>query len=384
MTHPIERITASFSGTLGKFTLDVAFEVPMRGITALFGPSGCGKTTILRCVAGLQKMTGRLSVGGEIWQDDRQALFRRSHERPIGYVFQEPSLFPHLSVRNNLLYGARRTRKNGAAPAIREDEVVALLGIEHLLERSTDALSGGERQRIAVGRALLSQPRLLLMDEPLAALDSKAKDEILLYFEALHEHLSIPVLYVSHDMSELEWLADNLVLLDEGKVLASGSLSKLEADPTLPLLHSPEAAVTMKGCIETIDETYALTILSVPGGKLLTPGILGAPGDSLRLRIGVSDVSFCLAPPVNTTILNCLPSRILAILEQKDGSGQMNVIAGLGEDGAGARIVARITRKSRDALGLTQGKAIFVQIKGAALMTSGSSATLRGTLGRSV
>lgn len=372
-------IAGAFSGTLGAFSLDIAFEAPMEGITALFGPSGCGKTTILRCIAGLQRLSGDLSVDGEIWQDSRQGVFRKPHERQIGYVFQEPSLFSHLTVHDNLLYGARRAAKNGAGPAIREDEVVALLGIERLLPRAPHALSGGERQRVAVGRALLSQPRLLLMDEPLAALDRISKDEILPYFEALHAHLSIPIFYVSHDMSEIERLADTLILLDRGRIAAAGPLGQLKADPGLPLLSAPHAAITISGCVSSVDETYALTAFDVSGGTLVVPGRHGSAGSKKRLRIAASDVSFSLAPAIDTTILNCLPCRILSVTAPEKDSGQMDIVAGLGCDGAGARIVARITRKSQEALELVEGKPVFVQIKSVALLASGGLPPIRQT-----
>jgi molybdate transport system ATP-binding protein len=364
------RIGAAFAGTLGAFTLDVAFDAPMQGITALFGPSGCGKTTILRCMAGLQRMAGRLTVGGETWQDDAACIFRKPHERPVGYVFQEASLFPHLSVRRNLLYGAQRSAKTTKAEALDFDVVVELLGIGPLLDRAPAALSGGERQRVAVGRALLSQPRLLLMDEPLSALDRATKDEILPYFEALHETLSIPIVYVSHDLAEVERLADMLVLLDGGRVLATGPLSRLEADPELPLLRMSEAAVTLEGQISAIDEGYALTSLSVPGGTLVVPGRRGDIGSRRRLRIRASDVSFARTRPLESTILNCLPARILSVSLQNGDHAQVNVVAGLGEDGAGARIVGRITRKSQEALALAPGAPIFAQIKSVALVAS--------------
>ena len=226
-------IDARFMGTVGTFTLDVAFEVPMRGITALFGPSGCGKTTTLRCIAGLQRLPGALTVGGEIWQDDATGVFRKPHERPIGYIFQEPSLFSHLSVEQNLRYGYRRAVKAGDRADIAVDEVVELLGIGHLLGRAPAGLSGGERQRVAVGRALLAQPRLLLMDEPLAALDRASKDDILPYFDALHATLAIPILYVSHDVEEVEWIADQVVLLEAGRVIAAGSFADLQVQGRL-------------------------------------------------------------------------------------------------------------------------------------------------------
>ena len=205
----------------------------MRGITALFGPSGCGKTTVLRCIAGLQRVPGQLSVGGEVWQDDAKGIFRKPHQREVGYVFQDANLFSHLSVRSNLIYGYQRVVKAGRRADIAVDDVVALLGIGHLLDRAPGRLSGGERQRVAVGRALLSQPRLLLMDEPLTALDRASKDEILPYFDALHDSLSIPILYVSHDVEEVAWIADQVVLMEAGRVVAAGSLDTMQAEGRL-------------------------------------------------------------------------------------------------------------------------------------------------------
>jgi molybdate transport system ATP-binding protein len=207
MTPSAPRISVRYKGVVGRFELDVEFEVPTTGVTALFGPSGCGKTCVLRCMAGLNRLPGRLAVGSDVWQDDATNTFREPYERPIGYVFQEASLFAHLSVRKNLLYGQRRALKSGAKQEIRLDQVIELLGIGRFLDRSTAALSGGERQRVALGRALLTQPRLLLMDEPISALDRITKEEILPYFEALHDSLSIPVFYVSHDIAEIEQLA---------------------------------------------------------------------------------------------------------------------------------------------------------------------------------
>ena len=361
-------IEAHFSGTLGSFTLDVAINVPMRGVTALYGPSGCGKTTILRCLAGLQRLPGRLTVAGEVWQDDGQGIFRVPHERSIGYVFQEASLFSHLSVRSNLLFGHRRALKAGLREEIHFNDVIELLGLGHMLERAPSHLSGGERQRVAVGRALLSQPRLLLMDEPLSALDRMTKDEILPYFEALDDKLSLPIIYVSHDISEVERLADTLVLLDRGRVLASGVLADLEADPTLPLVHAPDAAVTLDGTISGIDSVYALTSLSIPGGSLIVPGRRGEIGQRRRLKISASDVSFTLVAPVSTTIQNCLPAKIVSVDPHDAARIQMNIVARLGESETGARIVARVTRKSQEALGLVPGSRVFIQIKSVALV----------------
>jgi len=371
MTATDGTIAAHYAGRLGAFALDVAFAAPMQGITALFGPSGCGKTTVLRCIAGLQRLPGRLQVAEEVWQDDEAGIFLAPHARPIGYVFQEASLFAHLSVRDNLLYGHRRALRAGAPEGIRLPEMVALLGLGHLLDRSPAHLSGGERQRVAVGRALLSQPRLLLMDEPLAALDRFSKEEILPYFEALHETLSIPVLYVSHDIAEVERLADTLVLLDRGRVLAAGPLAELEANPELSLARAPEASVVLHGTVTAIDADYGLTTLAVAGGSLVVPGRRGGIGEARRLRIGASAVSFARGHATDTTILNCLPARIVSLRPHDADGVQVNVVAALGEDGGGAHIVARITRKSQEALGIVPGAAVYAQIKSVAVVASG-------------
>ena len=197
------------------FTLDVALALPQTGVTALFGPSGCGKTTVLRALAGLERAAGRVALGAEVWQDDAAGRFVPTHERAIGYVIQEAALFPHLDVRRNLAYGLKRIAPGERRIAL--DQVVELLGITHLLERRPDTLSGGERQRVAIARALATSPKLLLMDEPLAALDAKRKAEVLPYLDRLHAELGIPIVYVSHAIDEVARLADHLVLMDAGR-----------------------------------------------------------------------------------------------------------------------------------------------------------------------
>lgn len=363
MTGQPDVMEIRFQGPLGGFRLDVAFTVPARGVTALFGPSGCGKTTLLRCVAGLQRLPGRFSIGGEVWQDDNR--FLATHQRPIGYVFQEASLFPHLSVRQNLLYGHRRTVGRGQVETIRLDDIVELLGIGHLLDRAPDYLSGGERQRVGVGRALLTQPRLLLMDEPLSALDRFAREDILPYLERLHAVLSIPVLYVSHDISEVERLADHLVLMQQGRTLAVGPLASLQADPNLPIARMPDAGVTLTGQVLDHDPDYGLTRIGVAGGDLLVPGTDDAVGDSHRLRIAANDISLSLTPGTGSTILNSLPSRVVSA--NLGDPVQVSAIIALGMDGLGDRLLVRVTRKSWDLLGLSEGQLVHAQIKGVAL-----------------
>lgn len=370
-------IDADFRGAVSAFTLDAAFAVPAKGVTGLFGPSGSGKTTILRCLAGLTRLAGRLAINGEVWQDDGAQLFKKPHERPVGYVFQEASLFAHLDVRANLLFGTKRAEKQGANAHFKLDDIVSLLGLAGLLDRAPSALSGGERQRVAIGRALMSQPKILLLDEPLSALDRQSKDEILPYIESLHDALSIPSLYVTHDINELERIADTLVLIDEGRVIASGRLSALQADPRLPLLCAQEAGVTLTGRVSGVDEAYSLLRLAVEGGTLFVPATGGLPGEERRLSIKASDVSFALRKPQGTSILNCLPVKVISLNVHPHNPAYVNVVAALGVDGGGALIVGRVTRKSREALGLAEGACLFAQIKSVAIARQYGHASYR-------
>ena len=243
--------------------------------------------------------------------------------------------------------------------------------MRHLLDRSPLRLSGGERQRVAVGRALLSQPRLLLMDEPLAGLDRFSKDEILPYLEALHAALSIPILYVSHDMAEVERLADHLVLVEAGRVIASGPLQDLQADPTLPVARLPEASVILDARVAQHDPAFGLTTLSVDGGTIVAPGRYGAGGALHRLRVRASDVSLARQHPGPSTILNVLPGRVTTV--ERQDAAQVNVVVRLGADGQGARLLARVTRKSWEALGIGPGAPVHAQVKSVALVAAGRS-----------
>ncbi|WP_445491870.1 molybdenum ABC transporter ATP-binding protein [Rhodopseudomonas sp. RCAM05734] len=355
-------IRAAFRGTLGGFTLDASFEVPATGVTALFGPSGCGKSTVLRCLAGLQHLAGSFcAVNGDVWQD--RNIFREPYQRPIGYVFQEASLFQHLSVRRNLLYGAPRDGSDSGG--IPFDEVIDLLGLGHLLDRSSQHLSGGERQRVAIGRALLSQPKLLLMDEPLSALDRLTKDEILPFLERLHQRLSLPVIYVSHDMAEVERLADHLILMQAGSVLAAGPLGVLQSDPSLPLAVGRDAAVNFDATAGSYDAAYGILTLHVDGGQLLVPAPQVTAGERRRLRIAASDVSLAREAQQASSILNALPARIVS--KTAIGPSEVLAVLALGPDGGGAKLLARLTRRSWDLLELAEGMAVIAQVKGVAL-----------------
>lgn len=353
-------IHARFVLQRDNFLLDAVFEAPARGVTALFGHSGSGKTTLLRCIAGLERATGSLRVNGESWQDGN--AFRPVHRRPLGYVFQEASLFPHLSVRENLEYGFKRI-----APAERKvqlEQVTAWLGLESLLARKdTSGLSGGERQRVAIGRALLASPRILLMDEPLSALDFGSRREILPYLEALHRELDIPVLYVSHALDEVVRLADHLLLLDKGKVVASGGLHETLARLDLALAHLDDAGTVIEAALAQHDEIYHLSRLDFFGGQLWVGRVDRAFGTVLRARVLARDVSIATQVPQGSSINNILKANIEAMCDE--GADKVIVRMRVGES---QRLLARITRRSRDQLGLAEGMCVFAQVKSVALM----------------
>ncbi len=357
-------IRAQFRGTIGKFALDAGFTAPAKGVTALFGPSGCGKTTVLRCIAGLLRINGVCEIDGDVWQDENGA-FLPTYKRPLGYVFQEASLFQHLSVRKNLLFGAPRDKSDGTKGGIVFDEVIELLGIAKLLDRSPRNLSGGERQRVAIGRALLSQPKLLLMDEPLSALDRATKNEILPFLERLRDHLNLPVVYITHDIAEVERLADQIVLMNKGRVIGAGPLEDLQSDPLLPLAAARDAAVSFVGTVQASDETYGLVTLKLRGGSLTVPAPAAPVGERRRIRVIASDVSLTREAPAPSSILNVLPARVVST--KPVDSSEIIVVVALGQDGAGARLLSRVTRKASEALGLAEGITVYAQVKAVAL-----------------
>jgi len=345
----------------GAFRLDVDLDLPQRGISALFGHSGSGKTTILRAIAGLERAPGGyVALGGEVWQDDARGVFVPVHRRALGYVFQEASLFPHLSVRANLEFGRKRVpaheRRFDLAP------VTELLGIVSLLERRPDGLSGGERQRVAIARALLASPRLLLMDEPLAALDLRRKLEILPYLERMHAELAIPIVYVSHAPDEVARLADHLVLLDDGKLVASGPLTETLARVDLPPSFADDAGVVLDTLLAGHEED-ALSRLEFAGGALFVGRRREAIGTHLRCRIHARDVSLALAQPQGTSIVNRLPAVVTAVAATET-PGHVLVQLRIGS----SPLLARITARSRRELGIEPGLRLWAQIKGVALL----------------
>ncbi|MDX9996157.1 MAG: molybdenum ABC transporter ATP-binding protein [Rhodocyclaceae bacterium] len=352
------------------FTLDVDLDLPERGVTALFGPSGSGKTTLLRCIAGLEHApAGRLVFAGDTWQDT--GTFLPTHRRPIGVVFQEASLFPHLSVRGNLDYGLRRSSRrpagtdfSGIVPDI--GNIAGLLGIGDLLDRKPDTLSGGERQRVAIARALLARPRLLLLDEPLAALDLARKNEILPYLERLHDELEIPVLYVSHAPDEVARLADHLVVMDRGRAVAQGPLGETLARTDLPIKLGEDAGVVLDGTVAERDERWHLARIALPGDDSHSLWVRDGGhevGRPVRVRILARDVSLARDRHEGTSILNILPVRVVKLA---DDSHPAQTLVRL--QAGNAPLLGRITRRSAAALELAPGRDLWAQIKAVALI----------------
>jgi len=352
-------ISLRFRFKLDDFGLEVDLELPGRGVTSLFGPSGCGKTSLLRAIAGLDcHAGGYLKVGDLVWQD--ADTFLPPHRRPVGYVFQEASLFEHLDVRGNLEYGLRRVP--GPERAISLERAIDLLGIAPLLSRKPVTLSGGERQRVAIARALAVSPRLLLMDEPLAAVDVQRRQEILPWLESLHRELEVPVVHVSHAPDEVARLADHLVLMQAGRVVATGDVHDLFTRLDLPLALEADATSVIEATVSGHDEEYRLTLLDFAGGRFTMSRQPVAVGSPVRLRLAARDVSLTLQRQSGTSILNILPVIVDEISLDDDAQVTVRVLAG------GEPILARITRKSANELGLQPGMQLFAQVKGIALL----------------
>ncbi|MGY3033724.1 molybdate transport system ATP-binding protein [Bradyrhizobium sp. USDA 4354] len=346
-------IEVSFNGSNANIPLDAQFCLPAKGVTAIFGPPGCGKTTIARCIAGVQRLpNGFCAVDGEIWQDE--TTFRPPHLRPVAYVFQPPILLSHWSVRRTLLYKASKSTPT----LIDFDGVVELLALAPLLERSPSHLSAAERQRLALGSALLGQPRLLLLDDPLIVLDRSAKCEILPFLERMREKLPLPMIYISHDIADIERFADHLVVMKDGVVTAAGPLNVVQSDPALA--KRGEAAVCLDTVVGGYDGRYGLIILRLKGARLLIPGVPLRPGAQLRLRIAAGDVSIACEPPRASSILNVFPARIKASLPF--GEAEVTLVLTLETGRSGVPLLARITRRSFDALRLSNGADVFAEV----------------------
>lgn len=349
----LERSAGSGSG----FSLDVDLSLPNRGITAFIGPSGCGKTTLLRCVAGLEPTAqGHVRIDDRVWQDD--STFLAPHQRRSGYVFQNGALFAHLNVRQNLVYGMKRRADTSA----NFEEVIDLLGLGMLLDRDPAGLSGGEIQRVALGRALLSGPELLLLDEPLAALDRDSRRAVYPYFERIRKESSVPFLYVTHALKEAARLADHLVLMENGRVLHHGPLTELMTSPAPGLAHGDDAGCVVFARVASLDSEYHLARLEFPGGSLLVadPGL--PPDRKIRVQIHARDVSLALEPAVGSSILNIMPARVLELIP--DGPARVLVRLGVGR----TVILAAVTQRSAAALALRPDLELYAQVKSVALL----------------
>ncbi len=359
-------ITATLRLAREGFSLDVDLALPARGVSALFGPSGCGKTTVLRALAGLERAAGRIALDDDVWQDDAQRVFVPTHRRALGYVIQESALFPHLDVRRNLDYGRRRIA--ASQQLVQLDQVVELLGIGALMARSPDTLSGGERQRVAIARALATSPRLLLLDEPLAALDAARKAEVLPYLDRLHEELAIPIVYVSHAIEEVARLAHHLVLMDAGRVVAAGSLADVMARLDLPTARGEGAGVVLDAVVAEHDVPWRLARMEVgqPGAVDFSVWARdqGLPiGHAVRVRLLARDVSIARAPQTGTSIGNQLRGTVEQIADDEHPSlALVRVRVGA------SPVVARLTRRSAHALELRPGMPVWAQVKTVALM----------------
>lgn len=353
-------IEARFQIQHQDFALDVDLKFPSTGITAIFGHSGCGKTTLLRAIAGLERsQQGFLKVGDQVWQDGN--YFVPPEKRSVGYVFQEASLFSHLNVKKNLEYGLKRVPENESKISL--EQAIELLDIHHLLNRHSTQLSGGERQRVAIARALATSPGILLMDEPLSALDLIRKQEIMPYLESLHDELKIPVLYVSHSTGEVARLADHIVLLENGHVSGSGHIDEMLTRLDLPLAHGDKAATLIHAKVAGHDDEFNLTYLSFPGGQFSVAHKDLPVNHAVRLRVIARDVSLTLEPQSHTSILNIFPATVEAMTDEGVAQVMVRLLI------EGIPMLSRITRKSASLLGLHPGKTVYAQVKTVALLS---------------
>lgn len=343
----------------GGFHLEVDVELPGKGVTVLFGPSGSGKTSLLRCLAGLERaQKGRIEVLGSCWQDEARNRFLPTWKRPLGYVFQESSLFEHLNVLGNLEYGRRRSGQN---PEFLES-AIEKLGLGNLLRRSTSQLSGGERQRVAMARALATNPKILLMDEPLASLDQALKDELFPWLEALRRDLDIPILYVTHALDEATHLGDHLLLLNQGKVQACAPFLAAVSHLTHAEQDS-EQCTLLEGCIAEQDAAWHLARIRLPLGELWIKDPGRPIGSRIRLRLLARDVSLLTAPPSSTSIQNHLPGRL------EDLTPLSHPAECLARIRCGPTLIlARITARSAHSLGLQVGQSLWAQVKSVAIL----------------
>ncbi len=337
-------------------TLDVAFEIGV-GVTGLYGPSGSGKTTLLRCIAGLERARGSVRVNDIVWQDESR--FLPTHRRGVGYVFQEPSLLPHLDVRENLLFAWSRVPLKQRRFAF--DATAEWLGLIPLLNRGAEELSGGERQRVAIARALLTSPTVLLMDEPLAAMDVSRKRELLPYLEQLAAHATLPILYVTHSFDEIAQLAERMIVLDRGRIQAEGAVTELATRLDLALAHADDAETLIEATVERCDAEFHLSYLASAIGPIALLRDDLTPAQKVRARIHARDVSIALDMPTRSSVLNIFPAIVIDRSDEAPGRVLLRL------DANGVVLLARITQKSATALALTPGQKVYAQVKSVAL-----------------
>ncbi|MDA8755901.1 molybdenum ABC transporter ATP-binding protein [Candidatus Pseudothioglobus singularis] len=344
---------------LESFMLDANFSIPDRGITVVFGPSGSGKTTLLRAIAGLEKSDkGFLKIGDSVWQKGED--FLATHKRQIGYVFQDAALFDHLDVKGNLNFVIKR------AIGLKEDFIESihnLLEIKTLLNRKTTQLSGGEKQRVAIARALLTNPKILLLDEPLSALDLKRKNEILPYLDSIHNDLEIPILYVTHSQDEMSRLADHLLLIEDGNIVGSGPVNDMLTRFDMPLSHGGDAVSIIEAEVLKRDSEFNLMHLDFLGGQFIVPDNSFPVQTKVRIRVVARDVSLTKSKQVDTSILNIFPAMVQEIVNE--GEAQVMVRLQIKE----TILLACITRKSSYKLRLEKGSEVFVQVKSVAILS---------------
>ena len=350
---------------LGSFTLDIALTVP-NGVTGIIGPSGAGKSMLLNMIAGLERPTrGNIFLGDEILNDNKGKIFISPEQRRIGYVFQDALLFPHLSVAENLDFG---TKRRGTGGIVSRDDVIAMLGLEPIITRRPHHLSGGEAQRVAIGRALLSNPRLLLMDEPLSSLDPRRRQDIMPFIETLHQNLDLPIIYVSHHIDEIMRLADRVIVMHDGKLAASGNVADVLNQPAMQrLIHGDEAddndpAIIVEAIVESHDQDRHTTRLSLGGTSLSLPVLDIQTGQMVRLAVRARDVAIATVPPVGLSIQNIIQTKIIDITPA--GAGQIDVLMALPD---GHQLKARITEHACETLMLEQDMQVWALIKSVAL-----------------
>lgn len=342
------------------FKLDCSVKFPTEGITVVFGESGSGKTTFLRCVAGLERAQGYVHVGNELWQDDKKNIFLPTWQRQLGYVFQESSLFPHLSALKNLEFAIKRSKSPNSKE--RMETAIELLGIRTLLNRMPSQLSGGERQRVAIARAVATDPHVMLFDEPLASLDFARKVEILPWLEKLKEELKIPMLYVTHSANEVVKLADHIIVLEKGLLKASGSLQSVLSNVDLPVKLEGKLGVVLRGKVINKDSRWNLLTVRIANFDITVPDGGEQLGDSVSLQVLAKDVSITASKPESTSILNVLAGEITQIRQEE------NLIDSLVQiDCGGQKFLSLVTNKSLELLNLHEGSNVWIQFKSMSL-----------------